>query len=409
MARPVAYWAGCGRSAARAPERYVEASVLRINCFYVSVQTKLVIGGLIMDSSVILTTLLLCGLMGLLGQGIRAAVGLKSAATLAAQNPSQQTEFDAAYFGVSLMIGFIAGLLAGIAIGLDNLTKIDPANLKPLFAIVAAGYAGTDFIENAFTYLIPGIGTPPKIGRDGAIISDLPAVPPPAPANLLPAAPAIARAAPAVVSTIDAVGLIAALKIAAPRVSTNVWAPALAAAFSKFDLRTNRRVAAAVGQFLVEAGASFHELAENLDYTHASRISQVFPAEFPTQADAEPFVGKPEALANRVYANRLGNGDEASGDGWRFRGRGLIQITGRHEYAEFGETLGMAPEQAAAHSETQEGAAMSGCWYLASRGCLVLADHWLISNITRKVNGSAMEGADQRQAYSEAMLKALGG
>jgi predicted chitinase len=332
--------------------------------------------------------------MGLLGQGIRAAVGLKSAATLAAQNPSQQTEFDAAYFGLSLMIGFIAGLLAGIAIGLDNLTKIDPANLKPLFAIVAAGYAGTDFIENAFTYLVPGIGTPPQIGRGRGVIRDLPAVPPPAPSVAQPTATA---------------SLIAALKIAAPRVSTNVWAPALAAAFSKFDLRTNRRAAAAVGQFLVEAGASFQELAENLDYTHASRISQVFPAEFPTLADAEPFVGKPQALANRVYANRLGNGNEASGDGWRFRGRGLIQLTGRDEYAEFGETLGMAPEQAAAHSETQEGAAMSGCWYLASRGCLVLADQWLISNITRKVNGSAMEGADQRRAYSEAMLKALGG
>jgi putative chitinase len=183
----------------------------------------------------------------------------------------------------------------------------------------------------------------------------------------------------------------------------------LAAAFSKFDLRTNRRVAAAVGQFLVEAGASFQELAENLNYTHAGRISEVFPHEFPTPADAEPFVGKPEALANRVYAHKLGNGDEASGDGWRFRGRGLIQITGREEYAEFGATLGMAPEQVAAHSETPEGAAMSGCWYLASKGCLVLADHWLISKITLRVNGRAMVGAHQRQAYSEAMLKALGG
>lgn len=364
---------------------------------------------IMLDSSVILTTLLLCGLMGLLGQGIRAAVGLKSAATRGAQNPSQQTEFDSAYFGLSLMIGFIAGLLAGIAIGLDSLAKIDPSNLKPLFAIVAAGYAGTDFIENAFTYLIPGIGTPPPIGRDGGIIRDLKTVPPPASANVPSAAPAIASAAPSVAQPTDTGGLIAALKIAAPRVNTNIWAPALAAAFAKFDLRTNRRVAAAVGQFLVEAGASFNELAENLDYTHASRISQVFPREFPTSADAEPFVRKPEALANRVYADRLGNGDEASGDGWRFRGRGLIQLTGRDEYAEFGATLGMAPEQVAKHSETQEGAAMSGCWYLASRGCLVLADHWLISNITRKVNGSAMEGADQRHAYSEAMLKALGG
>lgn len=158
--------------------------------------------------------------MGLLGQGIRAAVGLKSAATLAAQIPSQQTEFDAAYFGLSLMIGFIAGLLTGIAIGLDNLAKIDPSNLKPLIAIVAAGYAGTDFIENAFTYLVPGIGTPPQIGRGGGIIRDLPTVPPSASANLPSAAPAIASAAASVAQPIDTVGLIAALKIAAPKVST---------------------------------------------------------------------------------------------------------------------------------------------------------------------------------------------
>src|SRR5215472_5443774 len=104
-----------------------------------------------MDSSEVLTTLLLCGFMGALGQGVRAAVGLKSAATRAAQDPSQQTEFDVAYFTLSLMIGFTAGILAGLAIGLQKFAKIDSNDPKSLLAIVAAGYAGTDFIENAFT------------------------------------------------------------------------------------------------------------------------------------------------------------------------------------------------------------------------------------------------------------------
>ena len=76
----------------------------------------------------VLVALLLSGLMGLLGQGIRAAVGLKSAATLAAGAPAQQSQFNAAYFGLSLMIGFIAGILAGIGIGLDQIIKIAPAS-----------------------------------------------------------------------------------------------------------------------------------------------------------------------------------------------------------------------------------------------------------------------------------------
>src|ERR1700732_3042711 len=85
-----------------------------------------------MDSSEVLTTLILCGFMGALGQGVRAAVGLKSAATLGAQNPRQQTEFDVAYFTLSLMIGFTAGLLAGFTIGLEKFAKIDPNNPKLL-------------------------------------------------------------------------------------------------------------------------------------------------------------------------------------------------------------------------------------------------------------------------------------
>jgi predicted chitinase len=360
-----------------------------------------------MDSSEVLTTLILCGFMGALGQGVRAAVGLKSAATLAAQNPSQHTEFDVAYFTLSLMIGFTAGILAGLAIGLNKLAKIDPNDPKLLLAIVAAGYAGTDFIENAFTNLVPRSVTPPqfRVGDEASHPADRA----PSKGNLK-SLPLSSRAgkAPSYVQMIDNADLSAALKVVAPRVNTNIWVPALSPSFLKFDLTTDRRVAAAVGQFLVEAGDSFQELAEDLDYTSATRIAEVYPNEFSTAEDAEPFVRRPEALANRVYANKLGNRGEASGDGWRFRGRGLIQITGRDDYTEFGSTLGMTPEEAAAYCEQPVGAAMSGCWYLASRGCLVRADHWLISDITSSVNGAAMVGAEQRREYSDAMLKALG-
>jgi predicted chitinase len=136
---------------------------------------------------------------------------------------------------------------------------------------------------------------------------------------------------------------------------------------------------------------------------------QIFPRAFPTEDAAAPYVNNPERLGNKVYANRLGNGDEASGDGYRFRGRGLIQLTGRDEYSGFGDTIGMTAEEAAAYCETTIGAAISGCWYLSSRGCLPFADAWNLAKVTRLVNGAAMVDHAKRVAFSNAMLRALGG
>jgi predicted chitinase len=374
------------------------------------------------NSNGILTALLLCGLLGLVGQGIRATLGLKNAAALQSGKPDQQSSFDAAYLGVSLMVGFIAGVLAGLGLGVETLNAAGPINPKILLGIIVAGYAGTDFIENAFARIIPGLASSPAAGPNPpltvatnaadiqALITNVNTLSNTVSAlsNVLPRpgplVPAIAADAPA-----PLVNLAPAFNIVAPAVKSAIWVPALAAAFAKFDLNSNRRMAAAIGQFLVEAGSAFQETVENLNYTHADRIAEVFPHAFPTAADAAPYVGKPEALANVVYANRLGNGNEASGDGFRFRGRGLIQLTGRNEYAEFGIAVGMTPEQVSAYCETSEGAAMSGCWYLSSRGCLVLADTWQLSKITRAVNGAGMLGNSQRIAYANAMLKALGG
>ena len=369
-----------------------------------------------MQPAQVLAILLLCGLMGLLGQGIRAVVGLKTA-TSSQGVPTQQSEFNAAYLLFSLMIGFLAGILAGLAMGLSNFQTIDLDNLKILFGVAAAGYAGTDFIENTFPIIFPGSSKPaaakPDVVTDANIqalgghvsalnanVSSL--------TNALGSISggAYARAAPPIVGV---PGLAVALKAASPHVDTNVWVPPLTAAFTKFDMLSNKRMAAAIGQFLVEAGAAFQELVEDLRYSHASRLVEVFPREFPTEADAQPYVNNPEALGNRVYANRLGNGNEASGDGYRFRGRGLIQLTGRSEYTQFGTATGMTAEQASQYCETPAGAAMSGCWYLSSRGCLPFADSWDLSEITRRVNGAAMLGNTQRIAYSEAVLNSLGG
>jgi predicted chitinase len=370
------------------------------------------------DSSVVLSTLLMCGLMGLLGQGVRAAVGLKKASALGSGTPNQQSEFNAAYLLISLMIGFIAGVLAGLAIGLTNLVKIDLNDMKVLLGIAAAGYAGADFIENTFSIILPSpqsagpAAAAANVQALGGHVNALTAAVSSMTRNLaaLPSGAAPPATAPAATAPADAIpGLGDALTSVAPNVNSNTWLPALSDAFTKFNMVSHKRMAAAVGQFLVEAGSAFQEVVENLRYTHASRIVAVFPNEFPTVADAQPFVNNPEALGNRAYANKLGNGDEASGDGFRFRGRGLIQLTGRDEYNGFGTTIGMTAEQAAQFCETPAGAAMSGCWYLASRGCLPLADVWAISKITRKVNGAAMLGNQERIDFSNAMLQALGG
>ena len=351
------------------------------------------------NSTSILATLILCGFMGLLGQGIRAAVGLKNAASSTGPdgNPNQQSEFNAAYFLISLMIGFIAGVIAGLVIGLDTMMHVDPLNTKVLLGIAASGYAGADFIENTFSQLLPGVGASPaapKIQPAVAAVAggQVPVVPPAAPGP-----------------TNELIGLAAALRVAAPKLNGSLWITPLSDALTKFGMTSHRRISAAIGQFLVEAGAAFQELAEDLNYTHAARLVAVFPHEFPTEESAVPYVGHPEALANKVYANKNGNGDEASGDGFRFRGRGLIQLTGRTEYTAFASAAGKTLDETPAFCETVGGAAMSGCWYLSAKGCLPLADAWQLNDITRAVNGSAMEGAAQRVDYSNAMLKALGG
>ena len=107
----------------------------------------------------ILLALLLCGLLGVLGQGVRAIVGLKNAGSLNSTTPTEQAEFSLAYLVLSLMIGFIAGVIAGIALNLENIITVDPSNWKLLLGIAGSGYIGADFIENTMSVVIPGTKT----------------------------------------------------------------------------------------------------------------------------------------------------------------------------------------------------------------------------------------------------------
>jgi predicted chitinase len=192
-----------------------------------------------------------------------------------------------------------------------------------------------------------------------------------------------------------------------PGLDSAVWLPALSGAFDKYKVSTRLQIAAAMGQFVAEAGPGFTDLRENTNYS-ASRLMQVFPNEIPDQATADRYAHDPVAIANLVYANRQGNGDVASGDGYRFRGGGLIQLTGRDEYAAFASAAGLGLDQVTAYITTAEGAAISGCWYLSTRGCLPLAAEWRLTDLTQVVNGGALQGLATRIDYANRFRQAFG-
>lgn len=131
-----------------------------------------------------------------------------------------------------------------------------------------------------------------------------------------------------------------------------------------YQINTPARAAAFLAHLAHESG-QFRVVTENLNY-RAERLLAVFPKYFPTLALAKQFGGKPEKIANKVYANRLGNGPESSGDGWRFKGRGLIQLTGRASYGDCSKALTGTKstfQEASDLLATPQYAVASACWF----------------------------------------------
>jgi putative chitinase len=150
------------------------------------------------------------------------------------------------------------------------------------------------------------------------------------------------------------------------------WTRVLNDAMDRFDVRTLHRVAAFLAQIAHESD-EFRRVVENLNYT-AKRLMQVWPKRFTNLAKARRYERQPKKLANYVYANRLGNGDEASGDGWRFRGRGLLQITGRGNYRATAQALALPLEDNPELLEQPGVAALAAAHFWKSRGLNELAD-----------------------------------
>lgn len=183
------------------------------------------------------------------------------------------------------------------------------------------------------------------------------------------------------------------------------WYEALEQLFPDYDINTPQRMAAFIAQCAHESG-NFNILKENLNY-RAATLRKIFPKYFPTDEIANQFAGKQEAIANKVYANRMGNGNEESGDGFRYCGRGLIQLTGKNNYQAFADSLEMDVEDVPHYLATFEGAAQSACWFWESNNLNRFADAGDIKGLTKAINGGYI-GLEDRIKHYEHALHVLG-
>ena len=181
------------------------------------------------------------------------------------------------------------------------------------------------------------------------------------------------------------------------------WEIPLNQVFVKYDLDTSKRQAAFIGQCAVES-ANFTRLQENLNYS-AQRLTQVWPSRFPNISMAEPYANNPEKLADFVYAGRMGNLQD--GDGWKFHGRGLIQLTGRENYANCGSGVGVDLIDNPDLLLTPKYAVLSAGWYWNRKQLNLLADTQEYGVMTRRINGG-LTGLDERIAKITKALQVLG-
>jgi putative chitinase len=182
------------------------------------------------------------------------------------------------------------------------------------------------------------------------------------------------------------------------------WQNAMAQLLPSYGIDTPKRIAAFVAQCAHES-ANFRVLKENLNY-RAVTLRKIFPRYFPTDELAQEYASKPnrqEAIANKVYASRMGNGDEASGDGWRFCGRGLIQLTGRNNYQAFADSIETPIEEIPEYLGTFEGAVQSACWFWETNNLNRWADTGDILTLTKRINGGTIGLEDRIKHYNHAL------
>jgi putative chitinase len=169
-----------------------------------------------------------------------------------------------------------------------------------------------------------------------------------------------------------------------------------------YEMNANpARLAGFLAQTAHESGG-YNFIKENLNYS-AKGLRGTFGKYFPNDEIANQYAKKPERIANRVYANRMSNGPEESGDGYRFCGRGLIQLTGRANYTKFAADLGMSLEDTIAYLETPNGAVASAGWFWDNNKLNQYCDSGDFVTLTKRINGGTIGLEDRKHHYELAM------
>ena len=182
------------------------------------------------------------------------------------------------------------------------------------------------------------------------------------------------------------------------------WYNALVAILPEYDIETPLRVAAFLAQCAHESG-NFRFIKENLNYRWQS-LRKVFPKYFPDDTIAQRYANmanRQEAIANRIYANRMGNGPEESGDGYRYCGRGLIQLTGKSNYTNYAMSLEIDVEEAVEHLKTFEGCVQSAAWFWDENKLNQFADKKDIVTLSKRINGGTIGLEDRIKHYNHAL------
>jgi putative chitinase len=182
------------------------------------------------------------------------------------------------------------------------------------------------------------------------------------------------------------------------------WFEAVAEILPDYDINTKSRVAMFIAQCAHESGG-FRAIKENLNYKAAS-LRKIFPKYFPNDEIANRYASLPnkqEAIANRIYASRMGNGPEESGDGYRYCGRGLIQLTGKSNYENFAMSIETAVEDVPEYLATFEGAVQSACWFWETNNLNQWADKGDVLTATKRINGGTIGLDDRIKHYNHAL------
>lgn len=185
------------------------------------------------------------------------------------------------------------------------------------------------------------------------------------------------------------------------------WYSAMLEILPMWDINTIERVAGFVAQCGHES-RNFSVLTENLNYS-AAALNKIFPKYFRRAGrDAQEYHRQPEKIANVIYASRMDNGNTRSGDGWRFRGGGILQLTGRYNYTEFAEDVNMSAEEAVDYVRTKKGALDSACWFWDENNLNKHCDNMDIVKMTKRINGGTIGLEDRKKHWTHA-LDVLGG